>query len=107
MADIDPALLQGAAESAGAGGNTPADPQAPSDGPDDQSETSGGGDSKPLSSIQIDPAEDGGAVVTHNPKVPERVGKMDHEATRPKKHVVTDHKELMKHLDRHTKRLTP
>jgi hypothetical protein len=66
----------------------------------------GGGDKSPLEKMEIEPAEDGGAVITHHPKAPARVKNMDHESMRPKKHVVTSHKDLVKHIDTHAKRLT-
>jgi hypothetical protein len=99
---MDPELLGGA----GASDPAPSADPAPSDNPGDQDETDGGGDKSPLEKMEIEPAEDGGAVITHHPKAPARVKNMDHESMRPKKHVVTSHKDLVKHIDTHAKRLT-
>jgi hypothetical protein len=99
MADMNPEEMN-AAPAAGASPDAP-----PAEGAPDPAEGDGGGDSSPLSKMEIEPAEDGGSIVTHHPKVPARVKNMDHEAMRPKKHVVTSHKDLVKHVEKHSKRL--
>ena len=65
------------------------------------------GDSGPLSHIDIDPAEDGGSIATHHPRVPSRVKNMDEKSVRPRKHVLKNHEELVEHIRRHGKRLQP
>lgn len=82
-------------------------PAPDGDGDAGQEDGTDPGDTGPISQMQIDPAEDGGAVVTHHPRVPERVKSMDHPSAKPRKHVVKDHKELVKHVEKHGKRLKP
>jgi hypothetical protein len=57
--------------------------------------------------MDIQPAEHGAFVVKHHPKASERVKHMDHEAMRTKTHAIKDHKELVKHIEKHSKRLRP
>lgn len=82
-------------------------PQDPTPAPDPSQgdPDASGGDNGPLSSMNIEPAENGGAVITHHKKMPDRVKNMEHEDMKPRTHVAKDHKELMKHLEHHTKRL--
>ena len=56
----------------------------------------------PLSSIEIQPAENG-HIVTHHHKVSDRVKHMGYHE--PTKTVTKGHKDLMAHLEKHTKRL--
>lgn len=65
------------------------------------------GDTGPLEAMHITPAEDGGSVVEHHPKVPERAKAMDHPAVKVRKHVVKNHDELVEHIKKHGKRLKP
>jgi hypothetical protein len=56
-------------------------------------QSQGGGDNSPLSSIEVEPAANGGAIVTHRPKVSDRVRHMGrHE---PKKHVSNRRRRLL------------
>lgn len=77
------------------------------DGDSDGGQEDGSDANSPLSKIEVEPAEDGGAVITHHKKMSDRVKAMDTEETRPKRHVAKNHAELMKHLKKHTKRLKP
>lgn len=65
------------------------------------------GDTGPLSSIHIEPAEEGGSVITHEPKAPSRVKAMGIDHLKPRKHVVKSHEEMVEHIKKHGKRLQP
>lgn len=65
------------------------------------------GDNGPLSKMEIDPAEEGGYVVTHHKKVPDRVKAMDPDKYKPRTHVKKNHEELVKHVEKHGKRVQP
>jgi negative regulator of genetic competence, sporulation and motility len=100
---MDPEMEQtAAAQLPPAPGSTPAP-----DGDADAGQEDGAGENGPLSKIEIEPAEDGASVITHHRKMSDRVKAMDTEETRPKKHVAKNHKDLMSHLKKHTKRLSP
>ncbi len=62
-----------------------------------------GGDTGPLSRIEMEPAENGGAIVTHHMKVSDRVKHMGrHE---PKRHVFESKKKAAEHVAKHIHRL--
>lgn len=71
------------------------------DAPEPQEEPT---DNKPLESMHIEPAENG-VVVTHHPKLPERVKGMDFEGARAKKHVFTKPEDAVKHVAKNIHRL--
>ena len=79
-------------------------PPAPDAGGADSGGSDDEGDKGPLSKIEIEPAEEGNHIVTHHPKVPERVKHLD--AARPRKHAVKKG-ELEAHIKKHAKRLKP
>jgi negative regulator of genetic competence, sporulation and motility len=81
-------------------------PSGANESQDNEQEAQESTDKGPLESIRIDPAEEGGHIVTHEPKASKRVKNADFESMRPRKHVVKNHEELMKHLEKHTKRLS-
>ena len=78
----------------------------PAQGGADQPEEDGP-DTGPLSSIHIEPAEEGGNIITHEPKVPARVKEMGLAHLKPRKHVVKNQKELEDHIHKHGPRLKP
>ena len=81
-----------------------ATPQVPDAGQEPDADE---GDTGPLEKIDVQPAEGGASVITHHPKVSERVKAMDHEKTKPRVHVAKNHEEMVKHMDKHGKRLQP
>jgi hypothetical protein len=97
----DPEMEQAAAQSA-----MPAQVATPPDAGQAGGEDAPEGDG-PLSHIDIDPAEEGGSIVTHHPRVPDRVKNMDEKAVKPRKHVMKNHDELVEHIKKHGKRLKP
>jgi len=59
----------------------------------------------PLERIEVEPAEDGGAIVTHHKKMSSRVKHADYESIRPKKHVFESKEAAAKHVMKHIHRL--
>lgn len=80
----------------------PATPDGDSDGGKED-----GGDTGPLDEISVKPAEEGGYIVSHHPKAPERVKTMNPDKYKPRVHAKKNHEDLVKHLHKHTKRLKP
>ncbi len=104
--ELNNAMAAGAASPAPDASAQPAPESAPAPDADGSDGGAGqdGGDKGPLSKIEIEPAEEGNHIVTHHPKVPERVKHLD--AAKPRRHAVKKG-ELEAHIKKHAKRLKP
>lgn len=99
---MDPEMLAANAASTPAP-NQSATPQAPppeaavDEGPEDESQ--------PLSQMDIEGAENDGHIVTHHPKVSDRIKAMGYG--KPRRHAIKNDDDLAEHIKRHAKRLHP
>ena|SRR5665213_1287595 len=97
---MDPEMIS---QQAGAGTATP--PPATDPAAQDPDAGADQGDTGPLSGINMEPAENGGVIATHHPKISDRVKNMDHDSVKPRKHALKSHEDAVEHFKKHIHRL--